>query len=127
MLLTAARFYSTPSNGNARLLFRASLLHLPIFMIAFLLHRKPNVGQDRAEVLAHNARLLGFGSALRTTTPILGMGELAGEPGTGTERQSKSGFGHAMGKVSLPPLPFLPAPHQVISLECPSKAKCDDG
>ena len=39
MTLTAAKFYSAPTTANARLLFRASLLHLPIFMGAFLLHR----------------------------------------------------------------------------------------
>lgn len=51
MMLTAARFYSTPTVANARILFRASLLHLPLFMAAFLVHRLPNRGEDRAALL----------------------------------------------------------------------------
>ena len=43
MMLTAAKFHATPTTANARLLFRASLLHLPIFMTAFLLHRLPRL------------------------------------------------------------------------------------
>jgi protoheme IX farnesyltransferase len=60
MLLTAANFYAKPSNTNARILFRASLLHLPIFMISFLLHRIPNTGEDRMTLLMEHARLLGM-------------------------------------------------------------------
>ena len=51
MMLTAARFYSTPTVANARILFRASLLHLPLFMAAFLVHRLPNRGEDKAALL----------------------------------------------------------------------------
>jgi protoheme IX farnesyltransferase len=58
MLLTAANFYAKPSNGNARILFRASLLHLPVFMGAFLLHRIPNTGAERKDVLMEHLRLL---------------------------------------------------------------------
>ena len=50
-MLTAARFYSTPTVANARFLFRASLLHLPLFMAAFLVHRLPNRGEDKAALL----------------------------------------------------------------------------
>lgn len=60
MLLTAANFHAKPSNTNARILFRASLLHLPIFMISFLLHRIPNTGEDRITLLMEHARLLGM-------------------------------------------------------------------
>lgn len=129
MLLTAARFYSTPSQSNARLLFRASLLHLPIFMAAFLIHRRPNTGEDRTKMLAHNVRLLGLGSRPMPH----GMGDdgsgyaLSGVPSQAPsvgEGVSATTFGRTMGQVSLPPLPFLPAPHLV--LECPSKALCDE-
>jgi protoheme IX farnesyltransferase len=66
MALAAASFYGRPNNANARLLFRASLLHLPIFMAAFLLHRRPNTGElDRAGLLSLEARRLGFGAPLR--------------------------------------------------------------
>jgi protoheme IX farnesyltransferase len=64
MLLTAANFYAKPSTGNARILFRASLLHLPVFMGAFLLHRIPNTGIERREVLMEHARLLLGGGGL---------------------------------------------------------------
>lgn len=49
-----------PSNANARLLFRASLIHLPIFMAAFLLHRCPNRGEDRADMLLEHMHSLGL-------------------------------------------------------------------
>ncbi len=67
MLLTAANFYARPSTGNARILFRASLLHLPVFMGAFLLHRIPNTGIERREVLMEHARLLFGGDGLGMT------------------------------------------------------------
>ena len=55
MLLTAAKFYATPSLPNARLLFRASLLHLPLFLAAFLAHRIPNTGEDKLQLLVRGA------------------------------------------------------------------------
>lgn len=112
MLLTAAKFYSTPSQANARLLFRASLLHLPIYMGAFLVHRKPNNGEDRMELLAHNVRLLGFGS---------GVG-LVGE--SDGRRRGLSDYGELLMRVQLPPFPFLPVPQ--LAVHCPSKALCSE-
>jgi protoheme IX farnesyltransferase len=119
MLLTAAKFYSAPSNANARLLFRASLLHLPLFMAAFLVHRRPNTEGDKRGLLAHNVRLLGFGAPLEA-----GQERGAGGGGAGAWRggEGESGFGRAMGRVSLPPLPFLPVVPQLVA--CPSKAIC---
>lgn len=113
MLLTAAKFYSTPSQANARLLFRASLLHLPIYMGAFLLHRKPNTGEDRMGLLAHNVRLLGFGSGV----------SLAGE--SDERRRGLSDYGELLMRVQLPPFPFLPVPQ--LAVQCPSKALCSEG
>ena len=124
MLLTAAKFYSAPSQGNARLLFRASLLHLPIFMIAFLLHRRPNTGEDRLELFAHNARLLGLGSeAAVTASQVLQAKNIE------DRRENSSSGSNGRYRVQLPPMPFLlPAPQ--LSVACPSKALCsseDDG
>lgn len=125
MLLTAAKFYSSPTNANARLLFRASLVHLPIFMVAFLLHRLPNTGLDRTELFAHNARLLGLGGS---PTKVLNDGgslavPLHGESSTDLKARD---FGRAIDRVSLPPLPFLPAPRLTTTISCPSKALCND-
>lgn len=64
MTVMAAKFYASPSIPNARLLFRASLLHLPLFMAAFLAHRLPNTGEDRAALLV-GAGLGGGGACCR--------------------------------------------------------------
>ena len=112
MLLTAAKFYSTPSQANARLLFRASLLHLPIFMGAFMLHRKPNTGDDKLELLKSNVERLGFGNG-----PAMAM-ETDGRKGGLSE------YGEFLMRVQLPPFPFLPLPR--LAVQCPSKALCSD-
>jgi protoheme IX farnesyltransferase len=125
MLLTAAKFYSSPSQRNARLLFRASLLHLPIFMIAFLLHRRPNIGEDRIELFAHNARLLGLGSEAAVGVY---QQEFFKAKNIDEKQQKMSGSpdddgGGGRYRVQLPPMPFLlPAPQ--FSVACPSKALC---
>ncbi|KAG7672635.1 putative Protoheme IX farnesyltransferase, mitochondrial [Nannochloris sp. 'desiccata'] len=126
MLLTAAKFYSSPSQGNARLLFRASLLHLPIFMTAFLLHRRPNTGEDRFELFAHNARLLGLGSEAAVSSSqhdLLKATNIDGEQREWSGNNGVSGGGGGRYRVQLPPMPFLlPAPQ--LSVACPSKALC---
>jgi protoheme IX farnesyltransferase len=119
MMLTAAKFYASPSNPNARLLFRASLLHLPIFMIAFLLHRRPNAGEDRASMLLAEFHKLGIGPGRRDAD-----GELIEDEG----REMQAGvstFGRDIGRVSLPPLPFLPVPH-FEAVVCPAKVACQE-
>lgn len=116
MLLTAARFYSRPSQSNARLMFRASLIHLPVFMAAFLAHRIPNTGEDRIEMLLHSARQLGLAKG--------GSGSSSGNGnGNGRSRSGdESEFGRMMMRVQLPPLPFMPVPEWRV--QCPSKAFC---
>ena len=124
MLLTAAKFYSSPSQSNARLLFRASLLHLPVFMIAFLLHRRPNTGEDRLKLFAHNANLLGLGSGAAAT--LLREEEDARARVLVHQQQQRRNQGQFVTNMPLPALPFLPVPH--LSMNCPSKAMCiDDG
>ena len=113
MLLTAATFYATPTSANARLLFRASLLHLPIFMAAFLLHRQPNLNPDKPALLAHNARLLGLGRPLEPhELPAASAPEL------------RAGAARVAHRVAIPPLPFLPVPRLELPGGCPSKALC---
>lgn len=109
MLLTAARFYSSPTTANSRLLFRASLMHLPIWMAAFLVHRQPNVNDAKLDMLWHNVRLLGIGQPVEH------------QDGRGTA--SASIRSAAQQRLSFPPpLPFLPIPD--FELSCPSKAVC---
>lgn len=108
MLLTAANFYSKPSNMNARILFRASLLHLPLFMIAFLLHRIPNTGDDRITLLVEHARLLGFGL---TQGDIEKRKEIQKHPSIYISDGSNQASTHPQSVVlPAPPLPFLPIP-----------------
>lgn len=117
MLLTAAKFYSSPSNANARLLFRASLLHLPLFMAAFLVHRRPNTVDDKTQLLVHNARLLGLG----TPVEVAEVEEGALQALAHQQRAARLDATYA--RVSLPPLPFLPVPRLLAG--CPSKASCE--
>lgn len=124
MVLTAAKFYGSPTVPNARLLFRASLLHLPIFMAAFLLHRQPNTGEDRAALLAHNARLLGLGGPLtEEEREQQQLGWAAG--GGGADAASARVTAHV--SFSLPPMPFLGPLPLGLRLSCPSKAACEEG
>ncbi|EFN55266.1 hypothetical protein CHLNCDRAFT_23545 [Chlorella variabilis] len=132
MMLTAAKFYGSPSNANARLLFRASLLHLPLFMAAFLLHRVPNTNEDKAGLLMLNARRLGLGQPLGPED--LQRSSPAG-PADSLQRQEAEDDDESLGqqtiaglarvRLSFLPLPFvgvLPA----VQLSCPSKASCEE-
>lgn len=70
----AAAFYAKPSDANARLVFRASLLHLPVWMGAFLAHRIPNTpaaraAQEPGAVRARAAEFLDRGFAVRGAAP----------------------------------------------------------
>lgn len=98
MMLTAAKFYSSPTNNNARLLFRTSLLHLPIFMAAFLAFRIPTntileSGQDRLHLLMKNARQLGIN---------IGTSSSDEREEEGREEEDRVG--------SVPPMPFFLSP-----------------
>ena len=129
MMLTAAKFHATPSTANARLLFRASLLHLPIFMAAFLLHRLPNTNEDKAGLLVHNARLLGLlGRPLEAEEGAEEEeGGGAGDEEEGAELLGRAASRLARVRLSLPPLPFLPVLPLEVDLSCPSKASCQEG
>jgi len=124
MLLTAANFYAKPSNMNARILFRASLLHLPIFMVAFLLHRIPNTGDDRITLLMEHARLLGIGVRDRYEDPVDEHQRIHSHPSI-TMNSSSSDIDSrkptatenniSIGGYVQPPLPFLPIPYRNIN------------
>lgn len=130
-MLTAAKFYGAPSTPNARLLFRASLLHLPLFMAAFLAHRLPNTNADKAGLLLLNARRLGLGPPLEPgeQQPAAGCRPgMQGEEGEEGEEESLAGQALAAAarlRLQLPPLPFLPPLPLEVLLRCPSKASCE--
>ena len=90
---------------NARLLFRASLLHLPLWMAAFLLHRQPNTNDAKVALLWRNVRLLGLGA-------LLGEEEEAARATLRTAARER------LASPPPPPSPFLP----LRGFHCPSKA-----
>jgi protoheme IX farnesyltransferase len=100
---------------SARRLFRASLLHLPLFMGAMLLHRIPHT-QDQPQHLV---------TQLRLGLPAPGQQESSSDPDAdGPRRVPAAAWPHKgiLGALSAAPFPFLPVPLQ---LRCPSKAACE--
>ena len=98
MTVTAAAFYSSPTNVAARTLFRASLLHLPLFMAALLIHRVPQTQEHAAQLrvsLANPTKMF-------AASPVL----------PSTERQSAAQG--ALRTVCVPPFPFLPVPAEPV-------------
>lgn len=94
-------------------------------MGAFLLHRLPNTGEDRTELFLDNARRLGLAMPNAVTSsssedykeceettasPSPLSGVLGAEGAEGRNLDAYSAFYNS---VSLPPLPFLPAPNYV--------------
>lgn len=99
MTVTAAAFYSSPTNAAARTLFRASLLHLPLFMGALLIHRVPQTQEHTSQLRVSLANPSGMFAA----SPLL----------SGAERQSAAQG--ALRTVCAPPLPFLPVSAEPVS------------
>ena len=94
MTLAAAAFYSSPTNAAARTLFRASLVHLPLFMAAMLIHRVPQKEGQAAQFhvsLAPPVR--SFASA-----PV------------DSEAQQSGAVHGALRTMYVAPFPFLPLP-----------------
>lgn len=98
---TAAVFYQKPSQRSARLLFRFSILFLPVFMLGLAIHRVPN------------SHTVSFDS-LRVK---LSQGSSLGRPGMDSELRAA----WPLQEISAVPLPFLPVPLQ---MRCPAKASC---
>ncbi|DBA92124.1 hypothetical protein WJX77_010961 [Trebouxia sp. C0004] len=99
MTVTAAAFYSSPTNAAARTLFRASLLHLPLFMAALLVHRVPRNQQHAAEWQVSLANP----SSVFAASPVLRSLE-----------RSHAAQG-AMRTICVAPFPFLPVPTESVS------------
>jgi protoheme IX farnesyltransferase len=131
MMLTAAKFYGSPTTPNARLLFRASLFHLPLFMAAFLLHRLPNTNDDKAGLLMLNARRLGIGQPLTAEERWQGLhGDGSGDISREQQEEEDSLAQQALAALSrvrlnFPPSPFVPMLPLSARLTCPSKASCE--
>jgi hypothetical protein len=94
----------------ARRLFRASLLHLPLFMAGMAIHRIP-----RTEESLSSQQLL---TKLRVGAPL--------QHALGGVAPAEIGASRApmLGAMSVAPFPFLPVPLQ---LRCPSKVACAEG
>lgn len=101
---TAAVFYQKPSQRSARLLFRFSLLFLPVFMAGMVAHRVPN---DHSVTLTSLRQKLSAGVRLRDDDLT--------QPGPGE---------WPIRELSAVPFPFLPVPFQ-LEMTCPAKVSCE--
>lgn len=111
MTVTAAAFYSSPTNAAARTLFRASLLHLPLFMAALLLHRVPHTQDTAAQwkvSLANPSRMF------------------AASPALSKPERSYAAQG-ALRTVCVAPFPFLPVPTESVSWSLQPESGIDAG
>ncbi|KAJ7540479.1 hypothetical protein O6H91_10G016900 [Diphasiastrum complanatum] len=107
MGITAAMFYFSPTAKRARQLFRASLLYLPLFMGAMLLHRLPNIEQHKE----HSA--LADCDAVMTEDVLLRDSEERPDrtlPKFDDRNFLESPSRPPIAFVSIAPFPFLPAP-----------------
>ena len=89
---TAAVFYGTPSQKSARLLFRFSLLFLPVFMLGMLIHRVPN---DHSVTFTSLKAKLAEGFSLGSTPD---------------RTHELNGVHWPVREFSVAPGPFLPVP-----------------
>ena len=94
MTLAAAAFYSSPTNAAARTLFKASLLHLPIFMAALLYHRTPQTQENLLKLRASLENPLGSFAAM----------------GVVDEQTLQNRDEQRLPRISAAPFPFLPMP-----------------
>ena len=104
---TAAIFYGTPSQKSARLLFRFSLVFLPVFMMGMMLHRVPN---------NHTVTFATLKDKL--------AGGFSFEPREGNDltEQEKGVLHWPVREFSVAPGPFLPVP---LRISCPPKVECE--
>ncbi|MCO5552665.1 hypothetical protein L7F22_006181 [Adiantum nelumboides] len=97
MGVMAASFYRNPSNEGAKKLFRASLLYLPIFLTAMLVHRLPN--KDTNEVFNESY-----------VTDVLDADHALEESMEKKPSQRKEFPQPPVASFSVAPFPFLPVP-----------------
>ena len=95
-------------------MFRASLLHLPLFMAALIWHRIPQTEEQRSTRRIVAQIRLGMGA--HASLPAAATLEGAVSHDCGGQRPG------ILGALSVAPFPFLPVPLQ---LRCPSKVACE--
>ena len=101
--VTAVAWYQSRTNAAARLLFRASLLYLPIFMAALLFHRVPNTEENRQRVAARLSRLAAWGASGSDSDWELVDRPAESNPDPVCRKPSYH-------SIALAPFPFLPCP-----------------
>lgn len=100
----------TPSPMAARRLFRASLVHLPLFMAGMALHRIPQTEEHRSTQRIITSLRLGSSAPLAPAVAACAQVPVSRAP--------------ILGAISVAPFPFLPVPLQ---LRCPSRVACEPG
>lgn len=100
---TALSFYLNRTTKNARRMFHASLLYLPVFMSGLLLHRIPDnqqlVGEEEGGIVEN----LSSSETLAQEIEFNGQKKVK-YAGVGTQARPPVAF------ASVAPFPFLPAP-----------------
>ncbi len=113
--VTAVAWYQSRTNAAARLLFRASLLYLPLFMAALLFHRIPNTEENRQRVADRLSRLATWGSADSDSGWEVVERPPLSTLGAGPQKSSYH-------SIALAPFPFLPCPAAIgVAAEQPQK------
>eukprot|EP00239_Pterosperma_sp_CCMP1384_P012792 CAMPEP_0197861138 /NCGR_PEP_ID=MMETSP1438-20131217/37013_1 /TAXON_ID=1461541 /ORGANISM="Pterosperma sp., Strain CCMP1384" /LENGTH=343 /DNA_ID=CAMNT_0043478225 /DNA_START=476 /DNA_END=1507 /DNA_ORIENTATION=+ len=120
MAVQSIRFYMDPTTPTARSLFRASLVHLPLLMVAMMLHRIPQ-STSHPQTTSHSTHLH---SSHPTPTP-------ASDDDSHDDQEHPQATSYSLSsRVNLPALPTLSAldlqdylPPQFFS--CPSRATCE--
>lgn len=125
MLITSISWYQRRTNAAARLLFRGSLLYLPLFMGGLLFHRVPNTEANREKVAQR------LQAPLSWLLPASGDGSLAVSATSAAAleptdmRRQPPGY-HS---IALAPFPFLPCPSAMVyteRYEAPKVSKTSD-
>ncbi|KAI8025917.1 hypothetical protein LOK49_LG02G00896 [Camellia lanceoleosa] len=102
---TAFSFYPNRATKNARRMFHASLLYLPVFMSGMLLHRLPDnpqlLGEENSEGIT---KQLSSSETLVQEIEIANCEKKAKRSGVRAQAQPPIAY------ASVAPFPFLPAP-----------------
>jgi len=121
----AFKFYSSPSTASARMLFRSSLLHLPILMTAMIIHRIPmKVGEEQPMNLPEwMPSWQGMMVLAESVLPIRIESSIASNSAS-EEKSISAKNANGSFEVDIAPFPFISVPH-FPSMSCPSRAVCD--
>lgn len=98
---TAISFYLNRTTKDARRMFRASLLYLPVFMSGLLVHRVTESEQQMA--IENSSKIVEMSCSLETTEEAPEEKRMKKSAGNGQRRPP-------VAYASVAPFPFLPAP-----------------